>query len=81
VRLTDRSGKAENLSVADIPDDSYHSAWFGGVAQEFERAVSEGSNSSVAVARRNLAEARVALALIDAARRSAINNGIEINIP
>jgi len=80
VRLTDRSGKAEDLSVADIPDDSYHSAWFGGVAQEFERAVSEGSNSSVAVARRNLAEARVALALIDAARRSAINNGIEINI-
>ena len=81
VRLTDRSGKAEDLSVADIPDDSYHSAWFGGVAQEFERAVSEGTNSAVAVARRNLAEARVALALIDAARQSSVNSGIEINIP
>ncbi len=81
VRLTDRSGKAEDLSVADIPDDSYHSAWFGGVADEFERAVSEGNNSSDRVARRNLAEARAALALIDAARRSAVNNGIEINIP
>ena len=81
VRLTDRSGKAEDLSVADIPDDSYHSAWFGGVADEFERAVSEGNNSSDPVARRNLAEARAALALIDAARRSAVNNGIEINIP
>jgi predicted dehydrogenase len=81
VRLTDRSGKAEDLSVVDIPDDSYHSAWFGGVAQEFEQAVSEGSNSPLAVARRNLAEARVALALIEAARRSALNNGIEINIP
>jgi predicted dehydrogenase len=80
VRLTDRSGKAEDLSVADIPDDSYHSAWFGGVAQEFERAVSEGINSPVAAARGNLAEARVALALIDGARRSAINNGVEINI-
>jgi predicted dehydrogenase len=80
VRLTDRSGKAEDLSVADIPDDSYHSAWFGGVAQEFEQAVSEGSNSSVAVARGNLAEARAALAIIDAARQSAVNNGIEINI-
>ena len=81
VRLTDRSGKAEDLSVDDIPDDSYHSAWFGGVAQEFERAVSEGTNSAVAVARRNLAEARVALALIDAARQSSVNSGIEINIP
>ncbi len=81
VRLTDRSGKAEDLSVADIPDDSYHSAWFGGVAQEFERAVSEGGNSSIAVAGRNLAEARTALALIDAARRSAVNHGVEINIP
>ena len=80
VRLTDRSGNAEDLSVADIPDDSYHSAWFGGVAQEFERAVSEGSNSPISVARRNLAEARVVLALIDAARQSAINNGIEISI-
>jgi predicted dehydrogenase len=81
VRLTDRSGKAEDLSVTDIPDDSYHSAWFGGVAEEFERAVSEGTNPASAVATANLAEARVALALIDAARQSAINNGIEINIP
>ncbi len=81
VRLTDRSGTAEDLSVADIPDDSYHAAWFGGVADEFERAVSEGNNSSDPIARRNLAEARAALALIDAARRSAVNNGIEINIP
>jgi len=79
VRLTDRSGKAEDLSVADIPDDSYHSAWFGGVAEEFERAVTEGTDSPIA--RRNLAEARIALALIDAARQSAVNNGIEINIP
>jgi predicted dehydrogenase len=81
VRLTDRSGKAEDLSVSDIPDDSYHAAWFGRVADEFERAVSEGNNSSATLARGNLAEARAALALIDAARRSAVNNGIEINIP
>ncbi len=81
VRLTDRSGKAEDLSVADIPDDSYHSAWFGGVAQEFERVVSEGTNSAVALAKRNLAEARVALALIHAARQSSVNNGLEINLP
>jgi UDP-N-acetylglucosamine 3-dehydrogenase len=78
VLLTRRSGEVEDLSVADIADDSYHSAWFGGVAEEFERAVTEGTNSLVAS--RNLAEARVALMLIDGARKSSINNGIEINL-
>jgi predicted dehydrogenase len=79
VTLTDRSGKVEDLSEPDKADDSYHSAWFGGVAGEFERAVTEGTNSEVA--RRNLAEARVALMLIDAARKSSINSGVEINLP
>ncbi len=78
VTLTDRSGKVEDLSEADIADDSYHSAWFGGVAGEFERAVAEGTNS--AVARHNLAEGRVALMLIDAARKSSSNNGASINL-
>ena len=77
--LTRRSGEVEDLSVKDMADDSYHSAWFGGVAEEFERAVTEGTNSLVA--KRNLAEARVALMLIDAARRSSIANGLEINLP
>jgi predicted dehydrogenase len=78
VTLTDRLGKVEDLSVADMADDSYHSAWFGGVAEEFERAVSEGADSSIA--RRNLAEARVALMLIDGARKSYGNAGIETNL-
>jgi predicted dehydrogenase len=78
VLLTNRSGKVEDLSVADIADDSYHSAWFGGVAEEFEQAVTEGTDSQVA--KRNLAEARVALMLIDAAQRSSIANGLEINL-
>ena len=78
VRLTDRSGKAEDLSVPDIPDDSYHSAWFGGVAQEFERAVTEGSDSPIA--RLNLAEARTALALIEAARQSSLKAGVETKL-
>jgi len=78
VTLTDRLGKVEDLSVADMADDSYHSAWFGGVAEEFERAVSEGADSSIA--RRNLAEARVALMLIDGARKSSGNGGIETNL-
>jgi UDP-N-acetyl-2-amino-2-deoxyglucuronate dehydrogenase len=79
VALTDRSGMVEDLSVADMADDSYHSAWFAGVAQEFEQAVTEGTESKVA--KLNLAEARVALMLIDGARKSSINSGVEINIP
>ena len=43
VMLTARSGTSENLSEDLSPapeaDDSYHSAWFAGVAAEFERAV------------------------------------------
>jgi UDP-N-acetyl-2-amino-2-deoxyglucuronate dehydrogenase len=78
VMLTDRSGKVEDLSVADMADDSYHSAWFGGVAAEFEQAVLDGTDSPVA--KRNLAEARAALKLIDAARESSINKGVEINL-
>jgi len=78
VLLTGRAGKAEDLSVADIPDDSYHSAWFAGVAQEFQQAVTEGTDSPVA--RRNIAEARAALMLVEAARKSSINHGVEINL-
>jgi UDP-N-acetylglucosamine 3-dehydrogenase len=78
VTLNERSGKVEDLSVADMADDSYHSAWFGGVAEEFERAVTEGTASPVA--KRDLAEARDALMLIAAARESSANRGVEINI-
>jgi predicted dehydrogenase len=79
VTLTERTGAVEDLSVADVADDSYHSSWFGAMAAEFERAVTEGTNSSVA--RCNLAEARTALALIDAARQSSIHNGTAIDLP
>lgn len=79
VFLTERSGKTEDLSIPDMADDSYHAAWFGGVAEEFERAVTEGTDSPVASL--NLAQARVALVLIEAARKSSINNGIEIVTP
>jgi len=77
VTLTDRSGEVHDLSVADVPDDSYHSAWFSGVADEFERAITEGANSPAAM--RNQREARVALMLIDAARRSSIHKGVEVD--
>jgi predicted dehydrogenase len=79
VFLTERSGTTEDLSVPDMADDSYHSAWFGGVADEFERAVTEGTNSPVA--KRNLEQARVALMLIEAARKSSMNNGVDIETP
>ena len=79
VTLTDRSGTVEDLSVADVADDSYHAAWFGAVAAEFEQAVAEGTDSPIAL--RNLAEARISLALIDAARQSATRDGVEISLP
>ena len=76
--LTEGQRPYEELLVHDIPDDSYHSAWFSGVAAEFERAISEGPNSSIA--RSNLIEARNALALIVAARVSAKNRGSRIDL-
>ena len=79
VTLTDRSGTVEDLTVPDIADDSYHAAWFGAVAAEFEQAVAEGTDSPIALS--NLAEARVSLVLIDAARQSATRDGVEIRLP
>jgi predicted dehydrogenase len=76
--LTEGQRPSEELLVHDILDDSYHSAWFSGVAEEFERAISEGPNSSIAQS--NLVEARSALALIVAARVSAKNRGSQTDI-
>jgi predicted dehydrogenase len=69
VRFTSRSGASEDIPVADIPDDSYHSAWFAAMAAEFERAMAEGPAGPTATI--NLAEAKSALALIIAGRKSA----------
>jgi predicted dehydrogenase len=79
VILTDRKGALEDLSVADAADDSYHSAWFGAMAADFIRAIAEGPNSPIV--RENLAEARASLALIEAARESAANGGLSVEIP
>ena len=78
VGLTTRDGATEDLSIADIADDSYHSAWFSGVAAEFECAIAAGPDSSTA--RGNQAEARDALALIEAARESSRRDGVEVAI-
>ncbi len=78
VRFTDRAGDAEDLSVADLAADSYHAAWFGGVAEDFEHAIADGPSSPTA--QRNLKEARIALASIEAARRSAALGSKEIGI-
>jgi predicted dehydrogenase len=78
VVLTDRSGKSEDNSVTDMPDDSYHSAWFGGMAAEFERAISEGADGPTVS--ENQAEVRAALALTEGARRSAADDKRAINV-
>ena len=78
VTLTDCSGRSEVLPVAESGDDSYHAAWFGGVAGEFEHAIAEGPES--ATARLNLMEARCALAIIAGARESSARGGLEVKI-
>lgn len=77
VILTDRSGKSEDHSVTDMRDDSYHSAWFGGTAAEFERAIGEGADGPTVV--ENQAEVRSALALMEGARRSQADGKRTIN--
>lgn len=76
--LTEQGGRTEDLSVTDAPDDSYHSAWFSGVAEEFERAIAGGPDSPEAV--RNTAEAITALRLIEAARESSARRGAEVEL-
>ena len=78
VTLTDLKGAIEDLSVADAADDSYHSAWFGAMAADFIRAIAEGPDSPIV--RENLTEARASLALIDAARESAVSGGVVVKI-
>lgn len=77
VVLTDRSGKSEDHSLTDMPDDSYHSAWFAGMAAEFERAIGEGADGPTVA--QNHAEVRSALALTEGARRSAADGKRTIN--
>jgi predicted dehydrogenase len=78
VTLTDRNGAIDDLSVADVADDSYHSAWFGAMAADFIAAIGAGPDSPIV--RENLTEARASLALIEAARESATNRGLTVKI-
>lgn len=78
VILSTRAGAIEDLSVADAPDDSYHSAWFASLAERFEQAIAEGAGSPVAA--ENLAESRAALATTVAARQSAARGGAPVEL-
>jgi predicted dehydrogenase len=76
--LTARSGRMEDLSPTHEADDSYHSAWFAGVAGDFERAMREGNESATAA--ENLAEARAALALTLSAQESSQQGGTQVKL-
>jgi predicted dehydrogenase len=76
--LIDPAGHTEDLSVADAPDDSYHPAWFVGVAEEFERALAKGADGPIC--RENQLEARSSLAIIKAARESSARGGSPIRL-
>jgi len=79
VLLTDHDGVTEDLSVADVADDSYHPAWFGGVAAEFEQAIKDGPDSAAVM--RNLAEARTSISVIELARKSSQRGGEILKMP
>lgn len=67
LRLTDAQG-CYDLAVTDVADDSYHAAWFGSLAGDFELAINLGGGSVVET---NLTESRAALAIILQARAMA----------
>lgn len=71
--LTGRSGVAEDHSVEDDADDSYHASWFGAMADAFESAIAEGSDGFLA--RENRSEVEAALELYAAARHSEASGG------
>jgi predicted dehydrogenase len=78
VTMTSRSGNTEDIQVPREADDSYHAAWFGAMAADFERAIREGSDSPMA--NPNLTEARACLALMLASRASGLGEGSLIKI-
>ena len=54
-------------------DDSYHAAWFAGMARDFEEGLTQGNDS--AIPRSNRVEARNCVAIIEAARISSFDGG------
>lgn len=77
--LTDRTGRMSDYSMSDLPEDSYHSSWFAGIAADFARAMNEGASGPTQL--ENLAEANAAVALIKAARESAASGGVSVTLP
>jgi predicted dehydrogenase len=76
--LTVRGSSPDDCSFADAPDDSYHSAWFAGIATEFEQAVIQGYDGANACENRTLA--RGALRLLTGARQSSAAGGTTIRL-
>jgi predicted dehydrogenase len=82
ILLTGRSGAIEDLSVSDLPDDSYHAAWFAGMAADFECAIGAGGDGSGdgTIVGENRAEVRAAVALTEGSLRSAEAGGVRVPI-
>lgn len=78
--LTARSGNPENVSPTPEADDSYHSAWFAGMAADFERAVRQNIEHAIepVAVTENLAEAGAALALTLGAQESSRQGGGQV---
>jgi predicted dehydrogenase len=68
VRLIRRNGISEDLPVVEEADNSYHPAWFAALAGQFEAAIAQGPQGTIA--RQNQHEASVALSILTAAKAS-----------
>jgi predicted dehydrogenase len=68
IRLTSRNGAVEDLSVVEEADNSYHPGWFASLAHEFETAIAQGPQGTLA--QQNQHEAATALAILEAAKAS-----------
>jgi predicted dehydrogenase len=81
ILLTEQSGRAVDCSVTDALEDSYHAPWFEAAATDYERVLNQGPRAELA--RANLHEAAIALALTVAARQSAAQDGraVSLDIP
>jgi predicted dehydrogenase len=78
LELRKADGLAEMWEVGDHADDSYHAGWFAGMAANFLAAIAQGPNGSLMA--ENIAEARSAIALLGAARRSAQGGGAPVDL-
>jgi len=78
LELRKADGLPEICEVGAGVDDSYHAGWFAGMAANFLAAIAQGPNGSLMA--ENIVEVQSAVALLEAARRSAQGSGASVDL-